>query len=361
MKTSHQTPMQKNRRSISTALAALLLTAGAHAPLAAAPVELTISAWVPPTHSLVADFIVPWMAQVEKETEGRVKPRLLPKPVTNAAGHYDAVRNGLVDITFISHAYYPGRFELTKLGILPLAGSHGRTRSIAAWRIYDKYLKQAGEHRGVHLLGVYGHGPGMVMTTSKPIRGIEDFRGLKVRIAGGMAADVGKALGVNGVAKPAPESYELMSTGVVDGTFFPAESLIAFKLEEVVRYITRFPGGLYGDTHGFIMNERTWQKLSAQDRAILERLSGEHIARMAGAAWGDTDDRALALAKARGIQIIDADAAFVDSVRQMTAQFEQAWLAAAKKHNIDGPAVMKEWRETLQALDAQWQAGQPLQ
>jgi len=142
MKTFNHPPIQNIRRSIRTLLCPLLLAAGLHAPLAAAPVDVTISAWVPPTHSLVADFIVPWMAEVEQATEGRVKPRLVPKPVTNAAGHYDAVRNGLVDITFISHAYYPGRFELTKLGILPLAGSHGRTRSIAAWRIYDKYLKE---------------------------------------------------------------------------------------------------------------------------------------------------------------------------------------------------------------------------
>jgi len=361
MKTFNHNPIQKIHRSIHTLLCALLLGAGIHMPLLAAPVDVTISAWVPPTHSLVADFIVPWMAEVEKATEGRVKPRLVPKPVTNAAGHYDAVRNGLVDVTFISHAYYPGRFELTKLGILPLAGSHGRTRSIAAWRIYDKYLKGANEHRGVKLLGMYGHGPGMVMTASKPILKVEDFRGLKMRIAGGMAADVGRALGVNGVAKPAPESYELMSTGVVDGTFFPAESLIAFKLEEVVRYITRFPGGLYGDTHGFIMNERTWQKLEPRDQEALERLSGEHIARMAGAAWGDTDDRALALAKARGIQIIDADERFVANVRALTAQFEQNWLAAAKKHGIDGAAVIAEWRQTLQALDEQWLAGKPLE
>jgi len=329
------------RRCVAAAALALGLagglTSGTVQTAQAAPVELTISAWVPPTHSLVADFIVPWMAEVEKETEGRIKPRLVPKPVTNPAGHYDAVRNGLVDVSFISHAYYPGRFELTKLGILPLAGSHGRTRSIAAWRIYDKYLKEAGEHRGVHLLGMYGHGPGMIMTASKPIRRAEDLRGLKMRIAGGMAADVGRAMGVNGVAKPAPESYELMSTGVVDGTFFPAESLVAFKLEEVVRYITRFPGGLYGDTHGFIMNARTWQRLSDQDRAIVERLSGEHIARLAGAAWGDADDRALEVARTRGIQLIEADEAFVTSVRDMAAQFEQAW------------------------LDAQWQAGQPLQ
>lgn len=316
-------------------------------------VELTISSWLPPTHSLVAGFIVPWMAEVEKETEGRVKPRLLPKAVTNAAGHYDAVRNGLVDFAFISHAYYPGRFELTKLGTLPLTGEHGEARSIAAWRIYDKHLKGAGEHRGVQLLGIYGHGPGMVMSGKKPVRQIDDFNGLKVRLGGGMAADVAKVLNVNAVVKPAPESYELLSTGVVDAVFLPAESLLAFRLDEVVQSITRFPGGLYGDSHGFIMNERSYKKLSEQDRAIIERLSGEHIARLAGAAWGGADSKSLALAKEKGIEIIDADSALVEAVRGRTAPFEQAWLAAAGKHNIDGPAVMAEYRSMLQELDAE--------
>lgn len=316
-------------------------------------VELTVSSWLPPTHSIVSGFIVPWMAEVEKETEGRVKPRLLPKSVTNAAGHYDAVRNGLVDIAFISHAYYPGRFELTKLGILPLTGEHGEARSVAAWRIYDKYLKDAGEHRGVQLLGIYGHGPGMVMSGKKAVRTIEDFNGLKVRLGGGMAADVAKVLGVNAVVKPAPESYELLSTGVVDSVFLPAESLVAFRLDEVVQSITRFPGGLYGDSHGFIMNDRSYKKLSEQDRAIIERLSGEHIARMAGRAWGGADGKALAVAKDKGIEIIEADPVLVEAVRVRTAPFEQAWLDAAKKNNVDGPAVLAEYRAMLQELDAE--------
>lgn len=323
------------------------------APASAEPVEITVSSWLPPTHSLVAGFIVPWMAEVEKETEGRVKPRLLPKAVTNAPGHYDAVRNGLVDVAFISHAYYPGRFELTKLASFPLAGRHGEARSVAAWRIYDKYLAEAGEHRGVHLLGIYGHGPGLVMTASKPVQTIDDFNGLKVRVGGGMAADVAKALGVNVVVKPAPESYELLSTGVVDGVFFPAESLPAFKLDEVVQHITTFPGGLYGDTHGFIMNEKTYRKLSDEDRAIIDRLTGEHAARLAGAAWGGSDSKAMALAKEKGIQIIEADEQMVAAVRERTAQFEEAWLKAAKKHKIDGEAVIAEHRKILEELDAE--------
>src|SRR5690606_31759415 len=137
---------------------------------------------------------------------------------------------GLVDISFISHAYYPGRFELTKFAVMPFSGDTAVSRSVAAWDTYEKYLLKADEHKGVRLLGMYAHGPGIVFTTEKPVKTIDDFQGLKIRVGGGMAADVAKAVGANPIAKPAPESYELLSMGVVDGVFFPAESLVSFKL-----------------------------------------------------------------------------------------------------------------------------------
>ena len=111
---------------------AIILTAGAAlaAPLAAhaQKVELTVSSWLPPTHAVVADFLVPWGQEIEKATEGRVTLRLLPKPVTNPAGHFDAVRDGLVDISFVSHAYYPGRFQLTKFAVMPFSGNTAVSR-----------------------------------------------------------------------------------------------------------------------------------------------------------------------------------------------------------------------------------------
>ena len=90
--------------------------------LAQAQVELSMSAWVPPSHMLVRDGMMPWMQEVEKVTQGRVKIKLLPKPVTNPVNHFDAVRDGLADVAFISHSYTPARFPTTRIGVLPFAG-----------------------------------------------------------------------------------------------------------------------------------------------------------------------------------------------------------------------------------------------
>lgn len=317
------------------------------------PVELTYSSWIPATHVLMTDFMVPWAKEVEKATDGRVKVNFLPKPVTNPVGHYDAVRNGVVDLAFISESYYPGRFDLMKFAMLPFSGSSAESTSVAAWRIYDKYLSGANEHRGVKVLGIYGHGPGGVYTTDRKVETIEDFDGLKVRIGGGMQADVAKVLNVNAVVKPAPESYELMSAGVVDGVFFPPESVVSFRLESVVKNATLFPGGLYADLHSIIMNEQAFARLSEADRATLLKLSGEHIARMGGKAWGDADKAALKILKDKKVHFHTASDKLVADIKVRTAPFEKTWLDVAKAKGIDGPKVLQAFRSELKKLEAE--------
>ncbi|WP_439811519.1 TRAP transporter substrate-binding protein [Bordetella bronchiseptica] len=339
-------------KTFAAALFALGL-AGSAPAMAQKPVELTLSSWLPPTHAVVADFLMPWGEEIRKATDGRVTLRLLPKAVTNPAGHFDAVRDGLVDMTFVSHAYYPGRFQLTKFAVLPFSGDTATSRSIAAWDTYEKYLLKADEHKGVRLLGIYAHGPGIAFTTSKPVKQIDDFQGLKIRVGGGMAADVAKALGASPIAKPAPESYELLSTGVADGVFFPAESLVSFKLDSIIRHATEFPGGLYSDTHAVIINRDAFARLSKQDQDTLVRLSGRHLAELAGRAWDKHDAAARKVLEGGEIELVKADDALVEAVRESTKGFEQAWLDAAKAKGIDGPAALASFRAEIKQLDQQ--------
>src|SRR5262249_56051395 len=96
---------------------------------------------------------------------------------------------------------------------------------------------------------------------------------------------VGKGMGTSGLVKAGAESYELVKSGVADGVFFPMEAVASFKLETVLEQATLFPGGMYSSAFGFFMNEDKWNKLPKQDQEAIERISGEHIARLAGVSW----------------------------------------------------------------------------
>ncbi len=228
---------------------------------AKAETTLTLSSWLPPKHPIVANMIVPWIKEVEAASNGNIKIKILAKPLGKPPAHFDLAKDGIADITYGVHGYQPGRFLLTKAVEMPFLGDSAEATSVAYWRIYKKHMEQANEHKGVKVLGVFTHGPGQMYNAKRPITKLSDFAGLKIRVGGGVVNDVTKAMGVTALLKPAPSSYELMSSGVADGTFFPKESIKSFRLTKLVRHATLVPGGLYNTSFFLVMNPNIGREL----------------------------------------------------------------------------------------------------
>ena len=162
-----------------------------------------------------------------------------------------------------------------------------------------------------------------------------------------------KRLGASAFVKPAPESYELLKSGVADGVFFPMESIISFKLDTVLEQATLFPGGMYSSAFGFFMNEDKWNKLPKEDQAALEKISGEWIARLAGKSWDEADRKGLDALKKSGVKIVSADAAFAAEVKKRSAPIIEAWVKQASAKGVDAAAVLAEFREELKKVAAE--------
>src|SRR5262245_48700289 len=126
-----------------------------------AQTKLTTSSWVPPTHHLTKTLGV-WGQQVEQATNGRIKIQMLPKHPSAAPGTFDAVKDGLVDISYVTASYTPARHVLPLLPELPGSGATAEINSVAFSRIHWKYFQAIGEYKGVKLLGVFTHGPGQM-------------------------------------------------------------------------------------------------------------------------------------------------------------------------------------------------------
>jgi TRAP-type C4-dicarboxylate transport system substrate-binding protein len=317
-----------------------------------AQTTLTMSSWVGPTHPLTRDVLGGWAAAVEKATNGRVKLQMLPKAPMAAAGTFDGVRDGLVDVSYVTASYTPARHPLPLLAELPGSGGSAEVNSVAYNRIHWKYLQQANEYKGVKLLGVFTHGPGQMFSVKKPVNSVADLSGMKVRSGGGISEASAKALGASPLVKPAPESYELLSSGVADATFFPSESIKSFNLDKVVKHATYFPGGFYSSSFGFFMNEDKWNKLSKQDQDAITSVSGEALARLAGKAWDAADKVGIEALKAAGVTMVDANPAFVADVRKRTEPLISDWVKAANAKGIDGAKVYAEFHEELKKVAA---------
>jgi TRAP-type C4-dicarboxylate transport system substrate-binding protein len=317
-----------------------------------AQTTLTMSSWVSPQHLLTKDVLAVWGQQVEKATNGRVKLQMLAKHPSAAPGTFDAVRDGLVDVSYVTASYTPARHVLPLLAELPGAGATAEINSVAFSRIHWKYFQKVNEYKGVKLLGVFTHGPGQMFNTKRPINKVEDLSGMKIRSGGGISEEMARALGASAFVKPAPESYELLKSGVADGTFFPLESIISFKLDTVVKYATLFPGGFYSSSFGFFMNEDKWNKLSKADQDAIMSVSGEALARLAGKAWDTTDRAALEVMKKANIQISEASPELVKGAQARSKPIIDNWKKAATAKGVDGEKVFAEFHEELKRVAA---------
>ena len=317
---------------------------------ASAQTVLTMSSWVGPTHPLTRDVLGGWAAAVEKATNGRVKMQMLAKHPVAPQGTFDGVRDGVMDVSYVTASYTPARHPLPLLAELPGSGGTAEINSVAFSRIHWKHLHKAGEYKGVKLLGVFTHGPGQMFLVKKPVNSIADISGMKIRSGGGISEASAKALGASPLVKPAPESYEILASGVADGTFFPAESIRSFNLDKVVKHATIFPGGFYSSAFGFFMNEEKWNKLSKQDQDAINSVSGEALARLAGQAWDAADKGGMEALRAAGVNIQQASPAFIAEVRSRTEPLANNWIQAANAKGLEGAKVLAEFREELKRV-----------
>ena len=69
-------------------------------PAAAATIQLKLSDFLPSTHGINKDFIVPWARELERRTHGKVKVTIYPGGTEfgNVFKQLDQVRAGVVDI-----------------------------------------------------------------------------------------------------------------------------------------------------------------------------------------------------------------------------------------------------------------------
>lgn len=335
------------RRTLALAVAAV---ATAAAFPAAAQVTLTYSSWVPPTHSLSV-WQRNWANELEKATGGRIKTQELPKAPAAPPGTFDAVRDGLVDFSYVTASYTPARHILPLMAELPGAGATAEINSVAFSRIHWKHFQKVNEYNGVKLMAVWTHGPGQ-MFTKKPVKTLADFKNQKIRTGGGISEKIVSALGGSPFFKPAPESYELLSSGVADGVFFPFESIVSFKLDKVITQATVFPGGLYSSAFGFFMNQDKWAKLSKQDQDIIAKMTGEVASRSNGRSWDVADEGGLKALKAAGANIVQADPAMVAEAKRLSAPVIDEWIKNASAKLPNAKAVLDEFHEELKKVAA---------
>jgi TRAP-type C4-dicarboxylate transport system substrate-binding protein len=318
------------------AVLALALGTGAHAQ---DKFEVKVAEFVGAQH-FMTQWLVKWSEKLEKASGGRLAFKHFPgAQMGPAPNHYDFARTGQAEVAWFLHGATPGRFPLTELVQLPyLVGSAEiGTKVLNDAGLRAKYLDA--EHKGVKVLLLFTHQPGNVHTTRKPIRAVEDMKGLRIRFASSTIRDFVAALGATPVGVPPPEQVEQLQKGTLDGVFIDYGGAgIAFKMGGVLKHSTEMYS--YVSSFGIAMNPDFYARLPAELKKLVDD-SVRGVEKEIGEGWDALDVPGKKAILDGGAEAIKLPAAEDAKFRRIGAQVTEAKLKELDGKGMPASAVFK--------------------
>jgi TRAP-type C4-dicarboxylate transport system substrate-binding protein len=240
------------KKVVIVALGALLASAAAFGPTAAAAQEVTlrVHSFLPPVANPMKHFVTPWAEKIEKDSKGRIKVQVYPSMQLGGKAEQmlSQVRDGVVDVAWALPGFTPG--VMPKLEIFELPFLHRSTRAtVMALQDYvEKHMQK--DFAPYHVLLVHCHAGALFMTRD-PINKVEDFKGMKLRSYSRTNAWILEALGAAPLQVALPELAPMLSKGTV-GSILPYEIAPSVKMQDLTDYFTTLVArscAEHGDLH----------------------------------------------------------------------------------------------------------------
>ncbi len=298
---------------------------------AAEVIKLKADNYLPTTHkmSLLTDK---FCQEIKKRTNGRVDITYYPGgTLLTPVKMFNGITTGIADIG-VSHIQYTrGRFPVTEVFDLPLGFPSGWVATQTSSDFYNKF--KPAEWDAVHVLYLNTSGPLIIETVNKPVKTMEDIKGLKIRGTGQMT-EVLKALGALPVPLEMPDVYEALRRNVLDGIMVDTSTLKYWRFAEVVNNVTTSWQLGTGITFYCVMNKNKWNSLPPDIQKIFTEVATE-TKDAQGALWNEMDIEGRDVFKAKGgqwIALSDAEAArWIKAVEPVIGAYKKDMVAKGFK------------------------------
>ncbi|BCH26628.1 ABC transporter substrate-binding protein [Mesorhizobium sp. L-8-10] len=207
--------------------------------------------------------------EVEKRSNGELQIDNFPAmQLGGAQENVDQVRSGTIFAVVTSIAYFtrtvpefetlslPFLFDTRAKAFAVIDGDVGK-------KIDAKLLDNGFVSLGYGELG-YRH----ATNSQHPIKSLEDFKGLKIRLQPNeVHLATFRALGANPIAMDVKELYSALQQGVLDGQENPYNIIATRRFNEVQKYLSAT--GHFYDMINVVANKRAFEKLSPEHQTIV--------------------------------------------------------------------------------------------
>lgn len=257
-------------------LAALL--AGAAMASAAGACEITLrSSDTHPDGYPTVESVKHMGALIEERTGGRICIEVFPSAqLGEEKDTIEQTRFGVIDMNRVSMAPFNGLIPETAVLSLPYLFRdtnhlHAVLDSDIGQEILDTFTAQ-----DLIALAYFDPGSRSFYNRVKPIRSIEDMKGMKFRvIQSDVFVDMVAALGANATPMPYGEVYSAIETGVIDGAENNFPSYESSGHYEVAKYYTLDQHTMVPEV--LVMSKTSFDKLTPEDQAVIRQAAKDTV------------------------------------------------------------------------------------
>lgn len=332
-------------RSLHKLFSAVLLAVAAAGTAAAQDVPKLKFATTEPPQSIATRVWAGWIEKVNAEAKGHFSIELFAGGALgrDPRNQLELVMSGGADMGWGFPFFTPGKFPDNLVVSLPLIIRNAKEGSFAIWRLYERKLLRGWDD--VMPVFLCTPSPVIVMST-KPVPNTAALRNLRSSASTPLQMQVVRAFGAAPVSGfNFSNSAEALSRGVLDFDLIGYTPSKIFKQFDVAKHVLEVPLG--PSPCAIFMNKASYEKLSPQARAILDRNRGLALAEK----WAEAIDGNERSIRAEWQKDSSRTLSTLSDEEMKKAEaVVEPIIAAWAKGNPNGPALVKALREEVQRV-----------
>ncbi len=307
------------------------------------PVTLSLGHPFPAQHPIQVGALEPYAQAVNEATNGTVTVEF------NAGGSLAAApatfENTVVggqDLGWALQGYHSGVFPVTEIIEQPFQFETAQQATRTLWDLYDEFPQLQEEYGDVQLLGLWVHDIGDLWTKDRPVQTLEDVEGLTLRFPTRIMGQVIEAMGGSPVGMPAPQIFDSLSTGVIDGLMIAVSGLQSFQLYPELAYGTECD--CYVAAQYLVMNKEAWDALTPDTQAVMLEL-GREMSLNAAQVYDAAYDSVSQIAIDEGIEKYVLPAEELARWQALGQSVTDAWIADREAEGVPAQAMYDRMQE----------------
>jgi TRAP-type C4-dicarboxylate transport system substrate-binding protein len=336
-------PMSYVSKIAAAGVLALGLTSSG--ALAADPVNLRLTSYLPPEHFANKLIIQPLIAKIGEYSNGSLKVQNFPGgQLANAPGTLNAVKSGIANMGLVGIGYVGETMPMSTIIELPGAFDDLAKGHAAYAEVVERKLTTA---------EFLPNGVRPIMVTALPqtqlvfakaveINSLADLKGLKIRVPHATAGNAISALGMVPVKMPISDLYLALERGTVDGAVLLLASVPSYKLNEVTKAATTNLA-MGSIAFAVVINERDWKKLSSQQKQEMLR-AGREAGANSIATLSKVNAGSQGKLEKSGMKLLKVSDGVRQEIAKAMAAIGDSWVTDVSKRNPMATDVAAEYR-----------------